>query len=119
MPVSTRASVDLPEAETPMTPSASPGCSRKSSIRRLAFCCSGGKTVIWLTSTSARGRGSAVGVACSGVPSSSVFRLAQPWRARSTSGQPPIACSTGASARPSRIEPAIIAPAVISPCSTR
>ena len=58
-----------------------PGRARcwKSSSRRLAFCCSGGTTVSWLTSTLARGRGRAVGAACSGVFSSSVLRFAQPW----------------------------------------
>ena len=96
MPVSARASVDLPEAEAPITPSAWPGFSRKSSIRRLAFCCSGGTTVSWLTSTigARAGQGGRVGLlrrACS----SSVLRLAQPCRARSTIGQPAIACSTG------------------------
>ena len=43
---------------------------------------------------------------------------AQPDRARDRIGQPPISCSIGASARPSRIEPAIIEPGVISPLST-
>ena len=41
-----------------------------------------------------------------------------PCRARCTRDHCAIACSTGASARPIRMEPAIIAPAVISFCST-
>ena len=61
MPVSTRASVDLPEAEAPITPSAWPGSSVKSSPRRLGFWCSGGTTVSACTSSRPRGRGRAVG----------------------------------------------------------
>ena len=118
MPVMARASVDLPEAETPITPSAWPGSSVRSRPRRLGLLCSGGTMVSACTSSRPRGRGRAVGSSCSGVVSSSFCRFAQPCRARSTSGQPPIACSTGASARPIRIEPAIIAPALISPSST-
>ena len=76
MPVSARASVDLPAAEGPITPSAWPGFSRKSSSRRLAFCCSGGTTVSWFTSMYARAGGAGRSAsACSGVLASSVLRL--------------------------------------------
>jgi hypothetical protein len=88
-------------------------------MRSEATTCSGGATVTWPTSRNGRGFGSGVGGPASAPAASIAVRLRQPSRARSTRGQPPIACSTGASARPSRIEAAIIAPAVISPRSTR
>ena len=118
MPARVRASVDLPEAEGPMTPSAWPGSSLRLTLRRLGRCWSGGTTVTPVSWSCARGVGSAIGGFDDWDLASEVLSAAQPERARDRIGQPPISCSIGASARPSRIEPAIIEPGVISPLST-
>ena len=90
----------------------------KLTLRRLGRCWSGGTTVTPVSCSRALGAGSAIGGFAAAVLASETLSAAQPDRARDRIGQPPISCSIGASARPSRIEPAIIEPGVISPLST-
>ena len=111
--MSVRANVDFPAPDGPITPTACPGSTVKL-IDLSAACFSPGATTVSALATSrALGCGSAVRGGSSLTAPRSCARLAQPDRPRCTTGHWFNASSTGASARPSRIEPAIIAPGVI------
>ncbi len=114
-PTSTRASVDLPEALCPITPSASPGATSKETPSSTgARPRAPAATLTSRSETRPAISGRAVGRA--GAARRSAFVRARCARiARSITGHCPIAWSSGASARPATIEIAMIIPALISP----
>ena len=114
----TRASVDLPEPLRPMMPSASPGASETVMFWRTGGSPGRPATVTPRTSRRASGVGSGVGATGAGFSARSVSSAVRAVRARWRTGHWEMAVSMGASARPRRIEAAIMAPPVISPRRT-
>ena len=96
-------------------PAACPACRRNDAWRTTANRAPGGATVRFCASRTARGSGRAVRTGSGGVSRSRSPSDRQPTTARCSRGQYPTAWSIGASARPSRMDPAIMNPGVSSP----
>ncbi|MNY40708.1 hypothetical protein D3C86_1754660 [compost metagenome] len=105
-----RESVDLPEPEGPITPSAFPALTTKPRPVTVGFLSPGGTMVTFSTRNSFSGFGSAMAAALAGICAKSSLSRAQLWRAATKDFQLEMARSTGAKARPIMIELAIITP---------
>ncbi|MNP33282.1 hypothetical protein D3C76_1265130 [compost metagenome] len=105
----------MPAADGPMMPSASPGDRLKLIPRRMVDTPPGAAVMACSTASRPWGLGSDMASFRAGKSCSSLDRRSQEPRAESNCFHTPMACSTGAMARPLRMELAIIIPAVISP----
>ena len=114
-----RARVDLPAAEGPITPSAEPAESWNVAPCSTGFCWPGGATQMPSTCSDLTGLGSASGIARSGCADINADNRTALCRAPMKPRQLAIAISTGASARDTRIDAAIITPPVACPMITR
>ncbi len=118
-PTMSRASDDLPDALGPMMPSACPAFNTKLTSCTTTRCTPGGAAATLSTIRFVRGAGSVIGSpSCASTPSNS-DRRRQLWRADTKAFQLAIASSTGASARETRIELAMMMPAVACCWMTR
>ena len=114
-PASAFTSVDLPEADGPAIPIAMPGSRRNDTPRTAGTSVPGAATTRCSAWSSAGGAGSGVRMGASGVSRSSRTSDRRPSSARWSTGHCATAWSIGASARPSRIDAAIIMPGVTAP----
>jgi hypothetical protein len=113
-PTSMRASDDLPEAVGPMMPSAFPPVSVKFTSWQTIFCSPGGVTAAFCTTTDFEGGCNGIGSLRGASWPSNRDSRCQLCRAPMKPRQLAIARSTGASARPPKIEPAMMMPGVDS-----
>ncbi|GJD59722.1 hypothetical protein IFDJLNFL_5653 [Methylobacterium dankookense] len=112
-------SEDLPEPLAPMTPSPSPARSEKVASSTRACSSPGAVTVTASTRTLSQGGGRATLNRSLGNEARKALRRPQPCRAATSDFQCATASSTGARARATRIELAIMMPPVASPAITR
>ena len=111
-PTSMRASDDLPDAVGPITPSALPPVSEKLTSWQTMVGPPGTATAAPCTTSVRAGGCNGIGAFCTGRCASKFASRAQLCRAATKPRQLAIARSTGASARPPRIEPAMMMPGV-------
>src|SRR5471032_2826487 len=117
-PTIRRASVDLPEPLGPITPSTSPAFSANETLRRIGTGTPGGAALTASTDIWPVGFGRAMPAERAGLFSSSLDRRSYELRVLLQLFQTAITCCTGASARPTRMDAAIIMPEVILLSST-
>src|SRR5690606_34854898 len=117
-PTSARARVDLPDPLGPITPRAMPASRLNSIPCAVIRGMPGGAIVTASTTNLDDGAGRGIGDLLVGRDVNIRLNRFQLWRAATKLRQWAIARSTGASARPARIEPAIMMPAVASPLMT-
>ena len=113
-PANAFASVDFPDAEGPAIPIPLPGSSTNDTPRTAGTSDPGAPTTRFEASISARGAGSGVRTGSSGVVLRSTASERRASSARWRIGHCPTAWSIGASARPSRIDDAMMIPGVTS-----
>src|SRR5262249_44501326 len=118
-PTSARASVDLPEALGPMIPSALPAFTANATPCTAGFSDPGGVTLIVSTISACDGAGNCNFETSGGNTRNNADNRDQLCRATTKPFQLTIHMSTGARARPVRIELAMMIPAVASPRITR
>ena len=110
-----RASDDFPDAVGPITPSALPAASEKFTSWHTIFCSPGGATAAFCTTSVFAGGCSGIGSLRARQVARAAATAAASFAARATKPrQLAMARSTGASARPPRIEPAMMMPGVDS-----
>ncbi|MNF70953.1 hypothetical protein D3C84_528860 [compost metagenome] len=119
MPSRARAKVDLPAPLEPMMPTDSPAATSKLSPRTAGSSAPGGVTVSACTATLPCGVGRGMRLGGAATSSNNSFRRTYCVRAVEKPFHTPIIRSMGASALPSRIDPAIISPGLISCSRTR
>jgi hypothetical protein len=118
-PTSTRARDDLPEPLGPITPTPEPAARAKLTSWTRNTRPPGGPAPAASTASSPCGAGRRIASGSAAWAASISPSRRQPWRAPTKPFQCEMASSTGASARETRIEEAIMMPPVASPPMTR
>ncbi len=118
-PTTRRASVLLPAALGPISPSDSPGSSAKDRPRRIGRSLARRPNTSRSTEIAPRGAGSSRPSTAAGVAASSFDSRSQAPRSSTRVRQLPTSSSTGASARPRMIEEAIMIPGLACWSTTR
>ena len=119
IPKIARANVDLPAALGPMIPIIDPAGAEKFTPLTTAAFAPGGATITCSSVMLPSGAGRDIRSGSSAIFASISFKRWYWPRAATNGFQAPIIWSMGPSARPNRIEPAIIRPGEISRCTAR